>query len=437
MLQTLRSHKALVALVVIVLALVAWGLHGGLDPSGPVLALGAVAMGSSRRPSVLDVVKLPKLVLPKKGADPRDPFCVGYDRQTYNGLAGITQVSETLDFAASGSDSVPLPRDRLITALTLVADPAQFDGDGANTPTIVQDAQDKLIQSLSVVGGPTYVSINGGATAYLKALGNLNKLVYPGMRRADLPTGTGADQQVRFGWHMNFGALNDFDPFDITAGIPAEMENTLKAEVTFAANNIVAATAAHLTIDTATDIYAVVWGVQGLPKSYLGRLPIPEIVMDSKTSPTTTTTFNIKTGRFLKRTTVLNLAAAASNNAARNDSNLTDISLIFTKPTRSPLLDRVRWHVARSMFSHWERGVVNDEDGASAVAPDKLVGVLTIDWRRLTKNPYGLNLLPFSSEDVQLEFTVGTTTGSIWLLHEYYVLPDPSVAEGWPPYRPQ
>ncbi len=377
------------------------------------------------------------LILP---GDPRDPSCVGYDKAIYQGLAIQTQESEVLDFSSTGNDSAQMSKDRLITCIDLVADPYQADGDGANTPTIVEDAQDKLISQLNVNGSAKpFVSINGAALAYLKALGNLNKVVYPGLRRGDLPTGTGANQTARFMHRLHFGAMNDYDLFDITAGIPAQLLNALQVSVTWGADNVFAATSTHQVADTNTDVYVVSYGVQGLPTEYLQRCPIPEITMDFNTAPSARTIFKLLGQRYLKRTTILNLAAAASNNAGRNDSNLTDVTLRLSKPATGTPISLVRWQTFRASLSGWGRGPEIDKDGAAAVAGDGLTGVAVIDWRRWTKNPYGLNLMAFGNDDAQLEFNVGTTTGSIYLLHEYYAFPDPSVPDQWAnaAWRPQ
>lgn len=375
------------------------------------------------------------LDLPHYKFDPRDPRILGYDKQLYDALGIITQESDILDYASSGIDSANLSRNRLITAIGLVADPYQHDNTTA-TITPVEDAADKVISGLSIAGGPTYFSLSS-TLLFLKALSAMNKAHYPAIAHENLPTAVANDQTSRQAWWLPFGVLNDLDPFDASAGIPAEDETSLLLQATFGANNIIAATAADGTMDTATDIYVVTFGVQGMPPAYRNRLPIPDFRHDHFTAPTSTTTLSLLTQRCLKRTTIVNLAVAASNNEPRNDSNMTDISLVFNKPTRTTLMDRMRWQVAKSMMTATNHSPVANRDGTVAVSGSEQTGVVEIDWRKLTHNPFGLNLYPFQMGDVQIVFTLGTTTGSLHIFNEYYALPDPTVYLGWPAFRPQ
>ena len=366
---------------------------------------------------------------------PGDPNCLGYDQQPHQGLAVLAQQTDILDYASGGADAVALDKNMVITGILLVADPYRHDVTTA-TITVVQDAVDKILSGLNIVGGPTYFQASS-TLAFLKALSAMNKVVYGGsLPNEDLATGVGADNDSFQAWYIPLGAANDYDYFDITAGIPAEDETTLRLSGTFGADNLIAATAANGTIDTNTDIYVVLFGVAGLDREYRSRLPLPEFRHDHVTSPSSTTTFDLLTGRYLKRTTILNLAAAANNNEARNDGNLTDITMRFLKPVDSRLWDAVRWRIFKHAMLLGGHGPEADRDGGVALAGAGLDGVAVIDWRRFTKNPYGLDLMSLGSGDAQIELTVGTTTGSIHLFHEYYNFPDPSVPLGWPPYRP-
>lgn len=367
--------------------------------------------------------------------DPRDPVSIGYDQQPHAGLAAITEESDTLDFASTGTASVELSTNRVITAITITADPYQHDVTTA-TLVVVQDAMDKVLSGLNIVGGPTYFSLNNTLT-FLKALGNMNKLIYPGLGREDLATAVANDAQSFHGWHIPFGPWSDHDPYDILAGIPAEDETSLNLLATFGADNLIGTVAANGTVDTATRLRVGTYGVQGLPATYRARLPIPDFRHDHQSSPGTNTRFDFVTGRYLKRTTILNLAVAANNNEDRNDSNLTDVSVVFERPTRTTLFDRVRWRSFKNWQQVWSGpGTQIDKDGAAAIAAGGLAGIAIIDWRDYTHNPYGLNLYPFQERDVHIDFTLGVTTGSLHLFNEYYAFPDPSVAQNWPPRQP-
>jgi len=369
--------------------------------------------------------------------DPRDPVGIGYDRQIHAGLAALTQEVDVLDYASAGQDSVNLSRDRVITALMLVADPYQHDVTTAAI-TAVEDAVDKVISALSIAGKLTYLNLSS-TDLFLKGISLQNKAVYgSSLPHQDLATAVAADNLSRQAWFIPLGAMNDFDPFDITAGIPAEDEVSLILSATFGANNIIAAVAANGTVDPATNIYVVTYGVQGLSKTYRNRLPVPDFRFDHITSPSSTTTFNLQTGRYLKRTTLVNLAVLATNNQPRNDSNLDNLSMRFKRPTDTFLLNRVRWHLTKALFSPYASRMPDvNRDGAAAIITEPFVGGLVIDWRRLTKNPYGLNLYPFQEGDVQLSVELNDTTGTVHLYNEYYSMPDPSVGEDWPPFRGQ
>ena len=366
---------------------------------------------------------------------PGDPNCLGYDQEFHQGLAVMAQQADLLDYVTAGNDAVALDKNMVITGILLVADPYRHDVTTA-TITAVQDAVDKVLSGLNIVGGPTYFQLNS-TLAFLKAVSAMNKVVYGGsLPHEDLATGVAADNDSYQAWYIPLGAANDFDYFDITAGIPAEDETTLRLSGTFGADNLIATTAANGTVDSNTDIYVVLFGVAGLSADYRDRLPHPEFRHDHVTSPSSATTFNLQTKRYLKRTTILNLAVAASNNEARNDANLTDITMRFLKPVDSRLWDAVRWRIFKHSMLLGGHGPEADRDGSVALAGPGLDGVAVIDWRRFTKNPYGLDLMNLESGDAQISFTVGTTTGSIHLFNEYYTFPDPSVPLDWPPYRP-
>ena len=365
-----------------------------------------------------------------------DPRCIGYDGRQHDGGAIITQETDVLDYSSGGTDAITLSKDRIITAIDIIADPYRHDVTTA-TITPVQDAADKVLSGLTIAGKPTYVSLSS-TLAFLKAIAAQNKLTYGGgIMHEDLATAVGADNDSRQAWHLHFGVLNDYDPFDITAGIPAELETTLILNATFATSQLIAATAANGTIDANTDIYAVVYGVQGISRGYQRGMPIPEFRHDHVTSPSTTTTFELQGSRYLKRTTILNLAVAASNNEARNDSNITDITLEFRKPTLTRLVDAMRWQLFKGTLQSQYRGISVDNDGSAAISTTGLDGAVVIDWRRLTHNPYGLNLYGAADGDARIIFNMGTTTGSIHLFNEYYTLPNPAIADRWSAHRPQ
>ena len=370
--------------------------------------------------------------------DPRDPRAIGWDRNVHAGLAVVTQETDVLDYASGGSDSVDLSRDRLITGIALVADPYRHDVTTA-TITPVQDAADKLISAMSIAGKTTYFQLSS-TLLFLKGLSMMNKFVYgAALPHEDLATGVGADNDSRQAWYIPFGARNDKDHYDITGGIPAERETTLALNATFATNQLIAATAANGTIDANTDIYVVTFGVQGLSQAYLRDVPIPDFRHDHVQSPTSTTTINLQTGRYLKRTTIINLAVVASNNEDRNDSNVDVVVIRFKKPTTTSLFDRIRWRVAQSALAPFSNYPGVDRDGTAGIFSAPMPGVLVIDWRNFTKNIYGLNLYPFQSGDVQLELELGTTTGSVHMFQEYYAFTNPGIAEAWnaSPYSPR
>ncbi len=373
--------------------------------------------------------------------DPRDPISIGYDRIPREGLAAYTEETDRLDYVNGGSDTVDLLKNRLITAIDLVADP--FDHSVQNAPAvIVQDAQDKVLSGVNIVGGPTYFSLNNTIT-FLKAISNLNKMYYPALGRDDLLTPVNANNLSFQGWRIQFGAWADNDPFDITSGIPAEDETSLSINAIFGLNNLIATVGANATILPSTDIRVVTYGVQAVTEppgvqsvgpDYRARLPIPDFRHDHRQNPVTNTRFDLLTGRYLKRTTILNLAVNAANNEPRNDGNVTDISVVFEKPVRTLLIDRIGWRTFKNNMQGWRPGPQIDKDGAATIAPGGLAGVAVIDWRDFSHNPFGLDLgvnNDFRDGDVHIDITMGTLTGSIHLFNEFYAFPDPSVPLLW------
>ena len=104
-------------------------------------------------------------------------------------------------------------------------------------------------------------------------------------------------------------------------------------------------------------------------------------------------------------------------------------------PTPHPT--RLRSTPSPATMTAWTPGTNVDKNGAAAVIATGLPGVTVIDWRAWTGNPFGLNLYGYQDGDVQLNFTMVTTTGAIALFNEYYSLPAPGIANRWDrrPYR--
>ena len=365
-----------------------------------------------------------------------DPRVMGYDKRLYDVVGEVVQERDHLDYSGGNADSVNLTKKGLITGIGLVADPYRHDVTTAAI-TVVQDAVDKVLSALSINGGGTYLDLNS-SSLYLKALSALNKTVHKGaIAHGDLATAVGADNDSYHSWLLHFGFLNDFNPFDISSGIPAGKLTNLVLAATFGTDQIIATTAANGTIDPNTDIYVVTFIAQGLPDAYYSRMPLPQFEHDHKASPTSTTRFDLKAGLFLKRTTMVSLAAAASNNAARNDSNITDLSIVFEDGIKRQYTERMRWRVAKHIWQAVGGAPESDRDGAAALAAGGLDGVLVIDWRRVTGNPLGLNLVGLQTDQLpHIDFTIGTTTGSLHAFHEYYRPLDPTVWMGWPSYDP-
>ncbi len=358
--------------------------------------------------------------------DGLDPSVIGFDGQLYQGVASMQYQTGGLTYVASGNVGLAngLPRNTFITEIMLTADPFDTIGDGTNAATIVEDAQDKLLQGLTIAGGPTYYSHNNLILAG-KHLGNLNKYLYSGaIVRDNISTSSSATAVSNYeSWRLHFGALNDYMPFDISAGIPAELETTLNLSILFPSTSLLATTSTYKVLQTTTIVRVLVIGVNGMPAQYLQDCPIPDFRTDIISSPVTNQTLSLLGGRFLKRTTIVNMAANASNNSARNDSNLTDMSITLLKPTTIKVLDTVRIQTLKALLqAHGGRWSAVDANGTIAVAAAGHVGVYVIDWRKITGNPYGLDLTNFSNTDAQLGWTVGTTTGQINAYHEYYAV---------------
>lgn len=405
--------------------------------------IGIMKLGGGGRIKWLSAQKAKQLFQRFKGGpmscvEGVDPRCLGYDGKQYDMGGILSQPSDVLDYVSGGSDTIGLPTDRLITAIMLVADPYRHDVTTAPI-TVVEDAADKLLSGLNISSSKgTYVQLSS-TTLFMKAISAMNKLVYGNIMHEDLATGIGADNDSRQAWYFHFGVLNDYDPFDISAGIPAQLVEALNINATFGTNQLIAVTAANGAIDGNTDVYAVVWGVQGLEgvPGYLENLPTPEFTHDHITLVTTNSEFELVAGRYLKRTTLVNLAVNAGNNDPRNDSNITDLTVEFSKPTLTKLIDQMRWHLIKGAFQPYYRGGSVDRDGGMAVASAGLTGVLVIDWRRITKNPYGLPTTALSRGDAKIKLVMGTTTGSLHVFNEYYNVPNPKDAERWAAFRPQ
>jgi len=405
--------------------------------------IGIMKLGGGGRIKWLSAQKAKQLFQRFKGGpmscvEGVDPRCLGYDGQQYDMGGVISQASDVLDYASGGSDTIQLPTDRLITAIMLVADPYRH---GVTTAAItaVEDAADKLLSGLNISSSKgTYVQLSS-TLLFMKAISAMNKLVYGNIMHEDLATAVAVDNDSRQAWYFHFGVLNDYDHFDISAGIPAQLVEALNINGTFGASQLIAAVAANGAIDPNTDVYAVVFGVQGLEQvpGYLENLPTPEFTHDHITSVTSNSEFEIVAGRWLKRSTIVNLAVAGSNNEARNDSNIIDLTLEFSKPTLTKLIDQMRWQLAKAAFQPGYRGGSLDRDGGMAVASAGLPGVLMIDWRTITKNPYGLPTTALSRGDAKIKLVMGTTDGSLHVFNEYYNVPNPKDAERWAAFRPQ
>lgn len=328
------------------------------------------------------------------------------------------QISESHVFSASATVSKDLPRDRVITEI-LLHGKMVYD-----TGTAVTEAEDALIRmmgGLQIVGsrGQTFADI-----ADLRLLYYLAHQLKAGALRTDAFDDTTSQSDVTkyVAIPLHFG-VNWADRFDPSAGIPAEFGmSELKAKMVYPANSV---GGTGVTTDATTAVYMAVAGLQGGAQQHVRMKPK---ITQSDYSPGATYSnlgykANLPTGAFLRYSLIMNLDSSGN----RNDTYITEIALEVPKLQAAKPF-KLDWQVAKSAFGRAPVQGGNTPTSGGGIFP---AGIILIDWKDLIDpskagmiDPraftYGFDLRNVEDGDLRLAFTVGTSGGTIKILHVQY-----------------
>ena len=328
-----------------------------------------------------------------------------------------TEEVDTHTYAASGTDEVTLPRDRVISEITLDYNVVYDTTTGL---TANEDAIARALNAWTVIGSATrnFLTIND-----MRLLQFQNWLTRGGavpLTALDV-TESQANLSNR-GQLVYHPGLNPMDPFDLSGVVPAEDINSLVSQLSWPANTVLGTS---LTIDTATVATMGLRGVQGRKglQHAIAEFAQQDLSLTA-TSSDLGTTIDVPVGRFIRAVTIM----VVTSGNARTNANVTEVGLILPKRANERPFE-LSWNA----FIHRSRmqsgyAVVPGNTPAVAGTVPAIVGVGRLDFSQLVDreaspnhHPYGLDLRTADEGDVRLAFTVGVGSGTIKLLWEQYV----------------
>ncbi len=172
----------------------------------------------------------------------------------------VERINDTSTWAATTDlAAIDLPKDGLITQISVRFAVTMDSGLTAVQP----DGLRRAIENLSIEGnGRTFMSLSGEQTGRLLAFRNMYQ--YKGAAFNSLALGT----DENYTWMIHPGS-NPFDPFDMSAVIPAQDLAVLQAKLTTGA----AADVDDTQVISSGTYYYTVWKVTDVPKNGEGKTP--------------------------------------------------------------------------------------------------------------------------------------------------------------------
>ena len=318
----------------------------------------------------------------------------------------VKKLTDTLTYSAGNDVQIDLPNEGIITQvdwelyLTL-------DAGAASTMSVL--GLWRAIQNMKIEGGggKSYFSMTGTQMGML--MHHLNVLDYPGKCWRDIvATSQYIAGRIHFGSRLHdvYGREN---PFDLTAGIPAQDETNLKFTWTCAASdNTVDATR---TISSGT-MRVQVSEVLGQPTAGL-MIPISssESYDPGATKSDLSGQRDIPTGSYVRRIAIMAIDATAgtSSGPLLLDTLVTEAGILLPKENRR--LIEVRAKQLELQNPLWDGMQVANTPNTQS-PHNTTGGMYVVDLRQFDHPDYGLDARRMNTGDLKLGLTIGTYASS-------------------------
>lgn len=319
----------------------------------------------------------------------------------------------TLTWAASSDVQVDLPTDGIITRIDLEC---YITMSGAASANIATWALFRAIQSLKIQGGGgrDYFNMSGVQMGML--MHYMNALDFPGVPFYDIV----ATSQYA-GWTLHFGSrprdqYGRDNPFDLTAGIPADDETNLKLTWTTAAANSMDDT---LTISSAVMRVTVhqVLAPKGTMEALKNQLYVPISSSESCDPGATKSALsyqrNVPTGGYLRRILVMaqDDTAVGSFGPLVVDGQVSEFGLKLEKENRW-IIDGIRAKAIQ--LANPAMGGMSVVDTPNTNSPWAPAGFYNLDLRKYGDRDFGIPTTGLDPGDIKLAMTIAAyATGEV------------------------
>ncbi len=321
-------------------------------------------------------------------------------------------VVQTLTYSASTDQEIDLPTEGIITRVDLEM---SITGSGGMAGAASVQALWRVLNTLKIQGGSGITYFSMGLVQSGIMLHYINLLDFPSTTWREIVATTQA-----VGYRLHFGSrprdeYGRDNPFDLTAGIPAEDENNLKLIWGCPANTVMDDT---ITISAAT-MKATVHYVLGANKA---RLMVPRSTSEQY-NPTTTQSDlggerNIPTGGSVRRIVIMCLdhQTKTAGGPLLKDDQVTEMGVLLTKNNQRVIVTRTK---AAELVQPWFDGMAT-VDTPNTAEPWTVPGLFSLDLRQVADHDYGIDTVrdKLQTGDIVLGLTIGAYTSgdleNIW-----------------------
>jgi hypothetical protein len=340
----------------------------------------------------------------------------------------VERISTSKAYASGIATPLELsPRPYVVTSMLLDFD---FNITTAATPGTTQDAYYRCLSSLMLVGdaGRNYVAIGDLRPVHFENkvfLPNGSKYVAKAVPGAS-QTGVTRKAQIR----LHFGSRpvspdGTYNPFDLTAGIPAGQSQLTLIPTWAPATNL----GSGWTLNAGTQLSVTLYGVQ----AKAGEAPIvpaalPLLTTNAFIPPSASGSqgipYQVPQSHFWHSSVMLSLAGAAPSDN-RSSTALTDVGVRIPKDGNARI---AKWAWDSFEVDTGKASGICEDDGTTfgtpVVTASVDAGVGRIDLTTIggaVNQLYGLDMRGFDPGDIVIDMGVATV-GTVLFLHRFYDL---------------
>lgn len=324
----------------------------------------------------------------------------------------VQTLAQTANYVASAAVPVDLPRDGVIVGIDILLE-AQYDNGAAVTPN--SDAFHRIIKSLEIAGGtPKYVSLSSILLWHLLNMADRGSS-YKSPKVDTTVNTTGLRAIVPYTIHFGTDPDTPFAPLPAGGpliGIPAQSETKVTATVTFDASGVMGT---GITVSPATLVRFAVRTIQGPDKVAFRPVISTDVYSITQTWSNFSLRFNVPTEKWIRR-----LAILSTDNAtppSRVDNRIARVGLILPSEAQSRRIE-LTWNELKhyTLLQYPRLGGITDGSAPNVDGSNGQVGFAVIDFRKLSRHPFGLKMLGKREGSVQIGIDIAIGSGTLYLL---------------------